>query len=427
MESPLQPSRFAPGLRVIVTSLTLIVVAACAIRLAFAWDYQAHAPHRALAAIPFLFESGNIAVSLAHGHGFGSPLRLDTGPTAWTTPVYPLLLAGIMRVLGVYTFPSWVAAVLMNIAFSSLVCVPLYFAGIRIGGRTLGATAAWLWAIFPNAILLSYQSLWETSLAALLGATALWATLRLAGSARLRDWMAYGFLWGIILMTNAAMLSLLPIFLGWVAWRNWKASLPVLRNAAFAAGIIVLCCVPWTLRNYLVFHSLVPLRSALGLQLWVGNNPDAKVIWLGGQHPINDNVERSRYIEMGEIAYMTQKRRDAVDYILTHPSREAELIAGRFVMFWSGGTPHPLDDFLKNRSAWFRYTLLFNLALSLSALAGLLLLLRRHSIFLIPLAAGPFIFPLAYYLTLALPRYRHPIDPVLVLLTAAIFKSQLPS
>jgi hypothetical protein len=28
----------------------------------------------------------------------------------------------------------------------------------------------------------------------------------------------------------------------------------------------------------------------------------------------------------------------------------------------------------------------------------------------------PLIFPWAYYLTLSLPRYRHPIDPVLMLL-----------
>jgi hypothetical protein len=113
-----------------------------------------------------------------------------------------------------------------------------------------------------------------------------------------------------------------------------------------------------------------------------------------------------------------------VDYILTHPEREAELITGRFVMLWTGGTAHPLDDFLKSPSAWFRYTLAFNLALALSALAGVILLFRRRSTLLIPLSAGPLIFPLAYYLTLALPRYRHPIDPALCLLaTVAILKT----
>src|SRR5947209_17236601 len=121
-------------LRRILGSLTLIVTAALTLRAAFAWTYQAHLPHRALSVIPFLFESGNIAHSIATGTGFASPFRVDTGPTAWTTPLYPLLLGGIMRLFGPYTFASYVAAVLLNILFSSLVAVPLFYAGKRIGG-----------------------------------------------------------------------------------------------------------------------------------------------------------------------------------------------------------------------------------------------------------------------------------------------------
>lgn len=412
------PFRF----RSAAVSLPLIVIAALVIRLAFAWDYQAHTPHQGLRAIPFLFESGNIAYSLASGHGFSSPLRLPTGPTAWMTPLYPLLLSAVMRLFGIYTFQSWVAAVSMNICFSALACIPLYYVGKRIGGPGpgvwLGAGAAWLWAIFPNAILLSFQSLWDTSLSALLGATALWATLKLAGSARSREWAAYGFLWGVILMANAAVFSLLPLLLGWAAYRNWKMSLPYRRNTAVACGAIVLCCIPWTLRNYLVFHSLVPLRSTLGLQLWVGNNPAARPIWLGEQHPINDAAERRQYLASGEIAYMAAKRKDAFHYILTHPRHEAELIFGRSVMVWTGGTPHPFSDFLKSNSPWFRYVLLFNLCTAAGTLCGIVLLFRNRSIYAFPLAAGPVVFPFAYYLTLALPRYRHPIDPTLMLLTA---------
>jgi hypothetical protein len=156
----------------------------------------------------------------------------------------------------------------------------------------------------------------------------------------------------------------------------------------------------------------------LGLQLWVGNNPEAKVVWLGEQHPIHETSERERYEQMGEIAYMKEKRDGALAYIFSHPAREAELIWGRFVMFWSGGSPHPVDDFLRNSSAWFRYVLLFNLCTALSALIGIVLLFRNRNPYAIPLAAGPLIFPFAYYMTLALPRYRHPIDPTLILLLA---------
>jgi hypothetical protein len=411
-------SVYLARLRAAFLSLPVILIVALAIRLAFMWDYQAHTPHRGLSAIPFLFESGNIAYSLARGEGFASPLRIDTGPTAWITPLYPVLLSGIMRVFGIYTFQSWVAAVLVNICFSTLVCIPLYSVGKRIGGIGIAAGAAWLWAIFPNAILLSFQSLWDTSLSALLGATALWATLRLAESERTRDWAAYGLLWGFVLMANAAVLSLLPLFLGWVAWRKWRGRQEWLRGLGITAGMVVICCLPWTIRNYTTFHSLVPLRSTLGLQLWVGNNPKARPIWLGENHPINDASERRQYIAMGEIAYMEQKRRDAVSYILSHPAHEAQLIWGRFVMFWSGGSADPLGALFRDGSLWFRYVLLFNLFAAVCALAGIVLLVARKNLFAFPIAAGPVVFPFAYYLTLALPRYRHPIDPTLMLLTA---------
>jgi hypothetical protein len=218
----------------------------------------------------------------------------------------------------------------------------------------------------------------------------------------------------VILMTNAAMLSLLPLYLGWMIYRN-RANL---RNAAIACAAVVLCCVPWTVRNYSVFGSFVPLRSTLGLQLWVGNNPAARPIWLGEHHPINDRAEREQYISMGEIRYMAAKRKDAVRSMLAHPAHEAELIGGRFTMFWSGGSLHPIDDFLSNHSGWFRFVLAFNIAVALGTLAGIIILFRRKSPWTFPLAAGPLVFPFAYYLTLALPRYRHPIDATLVLLMA---------
>lgn len=123
-------------------------------------------------------------------------------------------------------------------------------------------------------------------------------------------------------------------------------------------------------------------------------------------------------MEMGEIAYMAAKRKDAVDYMLGHPAHEAELMAGRFVMFWSGGSLHPLSDLMRNASWWFRFVLVFNLLVAGATLAGMILLFERRSLFAFPLAAGPILFPFAYYVTLALPRYRHPIDPVMILLTA---------
>ena len=62
--------------------------------------------------------------------------------------------------------------------------------------------------------------------------------------------------------------------------------------------------------------------------------------------------------------------------------------------------------------------LLFNLGAALGALGGIFFLLRRGNRYVYPVSVYPIVYPWAFYLSLALPRYRHPIDPVLMLLTA---------
>ena len=393
-------------------ALPLILVVALGLRLGYAWHYQHPRTPRALSTIPFLLEPGNIAYSLAAGQGFSSPFRADTGPTAWTTPVYPLLIAGVFRVFGVYSFPSYVAAVVMNIVFSTLACVPIFFAGKRVGGAAVAAIGAWLWAVFPNAIVFTV-SIWDVSLSALLIATILWATLLLPASHSLRGWAAYGLLWGFAVMTNATLAVLLPFLLGWLAYRTRGLARP-----ALALGITILCCVPWTIRNYAVFHTFIPLRSVMGLQLWMGNNEQTQGRWAGALHPIDNSAEREKYVQLGEVAYMEEKKQEAIRFMLADPWREAALIANRFVVFWSGGSQHPLEELWKSHSAQYRGLLLFNLMAAAGALLGTLALLRERSPFAFPSAIFPILYPLASYLTIASARYRLPIDPIVLLLTA---------
>ena len=46
------------------------------------------------------FEMAEIGKSLALGHGFASPWEGAIGPTAWTAPLYPWLVALALRICG---------------------------------------------------------------------------------------------------------------------------------------------------------------------------------------------------------------------------------------------------------------------------------------------------------------------------------------
>ena len=106
-------------------------------------------------------------------------------------PVYPLLLAGVFGFSGPLPFTRR-SATLLNILFSVLTCIPIFRIGRRVAGVGVAAGAAWLWAVFPNAILVPFECMWDASLAALLAAGILWATIEIADSLRVRDWMGMG-------------------------------------------------------------------------------------------------------------------------------------------------------------------------------------------------------------------------------------------
>ncbi len=411
-----------PRLSNFLQSLLVIVVAAAALRAGYAWNYRATHSRQALGAVPFLFEPGNIAASLADGKGFSSPLRVESGPTAWMTPVYPVLLSAVFRVFGKYSYHAWEAAAALNIAFGVMTCIPLFLIGRRVGGQPMGAAAAWLWAIFPNALIIPAESMWDASLAAFLGAYLLLYTLQLAEARnhRLRlpwaqlHWVAYGLLWGLAFMTSATLALALPFLLGWLILRSRS-----LAGPALAAGVLALCCAPWTVRNYLTLHAFVPLRSVAGVSLWLGTIDPDLGRWPPSFHPLVNSQERERFLEVGEIPYMREKYLAAEQFIAAHPFTELRLSAHRFAALWAGGAMHPWDAFVHGKSAWLRLVLVFNIVLALAALAGAVLLFQRRNTYCFVLTVMPVVIPFAFYLTLASARYRLLVDPEVMILAAA--------
>ncbi len=407
------------ALRKTATSLLLVVTVALATRLAFAWYEVRQFSPQVLSVVPFQTETGHIAYSMASGKGFSSPFQKDTGPTAWLAPVYPCLLAGIFKVFGIYSLQSFFVALFLNVLFSAAACVPIFYVGRRIAGLGVASAAAWLWALFPNAILIPFEWIWDTSLSALLVAGLLWATLELAESRRVRDWCLYGLLWGFALLTNPVVALLFPLLLAWAAYRargHDRAANSILRPL-LAAAIAALCCLPWTIRNYVQFHRLIPLRSNFAFELYIGNNENYDDQHKFRPGAITQDREILRYVHMGESAFMEEEKRKAVAFIVSHPRIEAWLIAQRFVDFWTG-TSTPFASFRQADSLWLRLILLCNEVAPLFAFFGIIVLLATKNAYAFPVVAIPVVFPLLYYATHTSLRYRHPIDPVVLLLSA---------
>jgi 4-amino-4-deoxy-L-arabinose transferase-like glycosyltransferase len=398
-------------------SVGFIVVIAFLVRMAFVCYFFVSAAQRAVRDnLPFGYEAGAIAAAIAQGRGFSSPLRfVQTGATAWFTPIYPYLLAGIFKLFGVYSYTSNILIRVLDNVFSACTCWPIYAIGAKAFGNRAGKAAAWVWVLFPMSLFFSTVWVWDTALSAFMLALVVAATFYVRGSGRLSSWMGYGALWALGAMVNPGLVSILPPLALWAVWplrRQFATAgrLVVVSSLIFAAGIM-----PWSIRNYVVFHKFIPFRSNFALELWLGNNPGVPDSWSPWLHPDDDHFEANKYARMTEIPYMEEKQQEAWRFIRTHPLDSLNFTLHRFSNNWLGLDQSP-SEIWNHVTLQVKVIVVGNCLFPLLALLGAMFAYREENEAALPLALVLIFFPLVFYITHASTRYRHPMDPVMLVL-----------
>jgi asparagine N-glycosylation enzyme membrane subunit Stt3 len=92
----------------------------------------------------FGWEMGRVAKALASGHGYADPFIGHTGPTTWVPPLYPLLLAAVFKVFGIYTLRSAWVVLAVNRFFSALTTLTTYEIAARCFNRRVAVWSAWI-------------------------------------------------------------------------------------------------------------------------------------------------------------------------------------------------------------------------------------------------------------------------------------------
>jgi hypothetical protein len=134
-------------------------------------------------------------------------------------------------------------------------------------------------------------------------------------------------------------------------------------------------------------------------------------------HPNDSPEEAQKYQRMGEIAYMAEKQRLAVAFMRTHPADTMRFIFHRFVNNWLAISDSPLDSWSYS-PLYLKLFVVLNISLSLFTLLGALFAYRNRHADAFPYAMVLLIFPLIFYLTHASLRYRFPMDPIMMVLSA---------
>jgi 4-amino-4-deoxy-L-arabinose transferase-like glycosyltransferase len=365
----------------------------------------------------FGWEMGRLARSIATGQGFSSPTDLSTGPSAWAPPLYPYILAGVFRLCGVYSALSAWMILAFNSVFAALTCLTLYQIADRIYGASVARATAWTWAVFPYAIYWPVRVVWETSFTAFLLSLALLLTLRMADEPPRRcSWIWFGLLWGVILLTNTAVVSMLPFCLLWLLYR-----LPRRPQQFVGAALCVLTATlvvsPWLVRNYQVFDKFIFVRDNLPLEMYEANNDQSAGLWTRDEHPGNNSEAMRRFQELGELGFMDEKRQEVRQFVREHPGRFLWFTLERAAYFWIAPPQATIVagyDLMISRHTNFFLGAAF-------AFAGLWLTIRNRKSGGLLLACFLLIYPLPYYLVNPFPRYKHPIEPEMILLIVYLF------
>ena len=407
------------GVRSLLLSPETIIFAALFVRVVFVVAGHQYRFPTAGDHWGFGWETGRIARSIAIGHGFASPFQpRETGPTSFLPPLYPYLVAGVFRVFGVYSNASGLVLLLINSIAGAITAGLIYFIAIEFAGDLrVAALSGWIWTLFPLTIW-PVRWVWETSISTALLTLIVLVTLRRRNMRSFAPWVILGGLWGIAALANMSLVSVLPFSLVWLidkernqGWLPWK-------HALLTTVIVFAVCLPWTVRNALTFHRFIFVRGGAAVTFRDGNGPEGNGAWIGRKDPSNNTEELASYVQLGEAGYTDLMRAQGRDFVRQHPVEYVVFCIRRVFYFWGG----PPDD-RPSASTDFRNWI--GLTFSAAAFVGLFVAIYRRmngsALFALILGSYPFTF----YLVLVFFRYRHPIEPEMVVMCAYLAHSVL--
>jgi len=351
-------------------------------------------------------EVDNIAMALLTTHRFADPYALPTGPTAHTTPFYPLLVAVLYRLFGSGYAGHLVRSLLVIGAYSFLYSLYPWLASSFGFSNQAGLIAGFASALLPVKRSAEVFLGWEEPYAAMALAILLLLILKHRSALRRKSSMALciGLVWGIafyISFSLAAVLGSMTL-VDLALRRSWTT---VRDNVCIVLAAMVVIS-PWIIRNRVELHGWTLMRTAFGQNMWCSNNdhahPAAELINADpiarAMYPFNSRREALKVRQMGELAYDRHDLQLAFAWIRQHRGQFARLSLRRFLYFWMGPFEHT-------------YELVVTTLYTLIGLLGLWFVFRfvgaiQFELWVVTLIS----FPLIYYFIQYVNRYRTPID-----------------
>lgn len=374
------------------------------------------------------FEYGVIARSLIEGKGYSVPIieaagwgehKKDTGiyrPTADQLPFYPIALS-VVYYLASSPFSFWIVKFLQAI-FSSATCAVIYLIALRLyNNKQAAITAGFISVIYPTFILAGIRMYPETFFTFWLALTVLYLMI-LRDEPMVRNQLITGVLIGVTLLNSNVIVSIIPFIVVWLFLLagGFKEKFKRVLLVMFTAFLIV---SPWLVRNYFAFNEFPLMKSTMGLNFWLGNNPMATGTFFLPSGELMESILPNFFYEGFALSETVQDKMlydEALSYVKENPAGYAMLFLKRFYYF----TWFPSDNLLSKEGRIYKklFKLLYGFIL-VSGIIGVFLSIKKYFKDIFLLSSIVVSVTLLYSIFIVgHMRYRMPVEPYMIIIAS---------
>jgi 4-amino-4-deoxy-L-arabinose transferase-like glycosyltransferase len=287
-------------------------------------------------------EYDEYAWNLVHGRGFSGISPDVKGPdgkslehrTAYRVPATSVLWAGLYGAFG----HRYGVVRIFQCVLDTLTILLLYGIGRTCFSDTVAILSAAIYALWPTALQYSSQ-LGSEPLYTFLFCCFLWVSLRFAEHPSWPRSIAVGILLGLTMLTRGNAVVMVALLVPWSVWQFRKTPRLMIRGLAISF-VALLMLVPWTVRNYCVFHTLIPFETgggdvALGsYNRIVATDPLYYGYWV---YPTSDLPEYRAQITApnNEVIRDHVETQLAMQWARNHPEKWWYLAESRFRRSWT--------------------------------------------------------------------------------------------
>ena len=360
-----------------------------------------------------------LASNMVAGRGYTDAREAPFKATRIRTPGYPSFIALIYLIFGT----DHRALLIAQSVLGALSAYFVFLLGARLFDTRAGLLGAAMVALYPALIYYDTRVLREGFAASVLTLTVLLAVTR-TGTRRPVPLLIIGGLLTLLSLSKPEFILLYApvVFLLVRPLRNLKA---VVKPALLVALPIIVVWTGWTARNYTTFGSLSPVTVGLGSTIWFGSR------WadIGGEDRTQKDylhlnvTTRDMIRDLRSDGDESKIEKTFMQLLLQDLSQKpgwfASMVIKKAYLFWkdANGTKktlpaiHPAAATIVNT---YYYLLL------VLAITGLALSFKSRE-WVLPVASVIGTFMLTYALLHVRNRYRVPVLPLTLLLSAGGF------